>query len=142
MSITYDTRNKDLPIDQLIHLFELVGWTKEGTSDESEERKQGFMKPWLCSTLVVSAWDGERLVGAVRVLSDTIFRPVIYDLLVDPEYQGQGIGRELVNKCKEYYPSSEWLVGCDKKNNGFYKKLGFQDTLKTGNFLVIPCKLF
>ena len=100
------------------------------------------MKAWIHSTLVVSAWDGERLVGAVRVLSDTIFRSTIYDLLVAPKYQGQNIGRKLVNRCKNYFPNSEWLVGCDKKNNGFYKKLGFQETLESGNFLVIPCKLF
>ena len=141
MNITYDNQKKDLPVDQLRQLFYLVGWM-DSISEESEEHLIGFVKPWLCSALVVSAWDGERLVGAVRVLSDTIFRSVIYDLLVDPEYQGQGIGRELVNRCKDYYPGSEWLVGCDKKNNEFYKKLGFQDILETGNFLVIPCNLF
>ena len=142
MNITYNNQKKDLPVDQLSHLFELVGWTKESDGEETEERKAGFIKPWLCYTLVVSAWDGERLVGAMRVLSDTIFRSVICDLIVDPEYQGQSIGRELITMCKDYFSGSEWLVGCDKMNNEFYKKLGFQEALETGNFLVIPCKLF
>jgi ribosomal protein S18 acetylase RimI-like enzyme len=142
MNITYNNQKKDLPIDQLRQLFYSVGWMESLSKDEPEERLRGFMQPWLNSTLVVSAWDGDRLVGAVRVLSDTIFRSVIYDLLVDPDYQRQGIGRELVKVCKNKYPNSEWIVGCDKKNNEFYKKLEFQDILESGNFLVIPCKLF
>jgi len=114
----------------------------QSISEKTDERLKGFMQPWINSTLVVSAWDGDRLVGAVRVLSDTIFRSVIYDLLVAPEYQGRGVGKELVNRCKNHYPGSEWLVGCDRKNIDFYKKLGFQDILESGVFLVIPCKLF
>jgi len=141
MNIIYNEQRKDLPVDQLRQLFYVVGWM-ESLSEETEERLKGFMQPWINSTLVVSAWDDCRLVGAVRVLSDTIFRSIIYDLLVDPEYQGRGIGKGLVNRCKNHFPGSEWLVGCDKKNNAFYKKLGFQEVLETGNFLVIPCKIF
>ncbi|OJU09451.1 MAG: hypothetical protein BGN88_09995 [Clostridiales bacterium 43-6] len=140
MNITYNDELKDLPLEQLHKLFIAVGWSDDG--EMSEELKAGFMQSWLNSTMVVSAWDGDQLVGAVRVLSDTIFRSIIHDLLVSPDYQGQGIGKELVNRCKSHFPDSEWLVGCDKKNTGFYKKLGFQNTLETGEFLVIPCKLF
>lgn len=140
MNIVYNDEMKDLPLWQLYELFIAVGWS--GGGKLPDEMKTGFMQPWLNSTLVISAWDGDHLVGAVRVLSDTIFRSVIYDLLVAPEYQGKGIGSELVNRCKSHYPGSEWLVGCDRKNIAFYKKLEFQDASKSDTFLVIPCKLF
>lgn len=140
MSIIYSDKMKDLPLDQLHALFVAVGWSDGG--ELPDEIKKGFMQPWLHSTLVISAWDGEKLVGAVRVLSDTIFRSVIYDLLVLPEYQNMGIGTELVNKCKEHFPGSEWLIKCDRKNISFYRKLGFQDVLESDAFLVIPCTLF
>jgi ribosomal protein S18 acetylase RimI-like enzyme len=140
VNIVYHNEKKDLSLQQLHELFVAVGWSDAGVLPE--EMKAGFIKPWLHSTLVISAWDGDHLVGAVRVLSDTIFRSVIYDLLVAPEYQGKGIGSELVNRCKSHYPGSEWLVGCDRKNVAFYKQLGFQDISESDAFLIIPCKLF
>lgn len=140
LNIVYNDEMKDLPLWQLHELFIAVGWSDGG--ELPDEMKAGFMQPWLNSTLVISAWDGDRLVGAVRVLSDTIFRSVIYDLLVTPEYQGKCIGSELVNRCKSHYPGSEWLVGCDRKNTAFYKKLGFEDIPESDAFLVAPCKLF
>lgn len=140
MNISYNDIKKDLPIDQLHRLFVVVGWS-DG-EDLPENMKTGFIKPWIHSTLVVSAWDGDKLIGAVRVLSDTIFRSVIYDLLVNPEYQEKGIGSELVNRCKNHYPSSEWLVSCDRKKTVFYKKLGFEDIPESDALLIIPCKLF
>ena len=59
------------------------------------------------------------------MLSDTIFRSVIYDLLVEPEYHGQGIGSELVRLCIEHFPSSEWLVQTEKHIYKYYEKIGF-----------------
>jgi GNAT superfamily N-acetyltransferase len=138
--ITYNDTLKDLPIDQLHNLFIAVGWWNDEPMQENIAK--AFMQAWQNSTLVVSAWDGEGLVGVVRVLSDTVSRSIIHDLLVAPEYQGKGIGSELVRHCFVRYPNSEWLVGLDRKNMGFYKKLGFQDTLDKGIFLCIPCKLF
>jgi ribosomal protein S18 acetylase RimI-like enzyme len=108
MSIIYNDEMKDLPLEQLHELFILVGWSDGGALPD--EMKVGFMRPWIYSTLVISAWDGDRLVGAVRVLSDTIFRSVIYDLLVAPKYQGNGIGSELVRRCLEHYPIYEVLL--------------------------------
>ena len=99
------------------------------------------MRPWIHSTLVISAWEDERLVGAVRALSDTMFRSVIYDLLVLPEFQNRGIGKELLRRCIAHYPKSEWLVGTEKHIAGYYEKNGFM-AIKDGVFLSIPCKLF
>ena len=106
--IIYNDIKRDLPPEQLHTLFVSAGWS-DG-SETADMIKIGYSVPWVKSTLVVSAWDGERLVGAVRVLSDTMFRSIIYDLLVLPEYQNKGVGSELVRRCIEHYPNSEWLV--------------------------------
>ena len=138
MAVVYNEKKKDLPCEQLHRLFMSAGWVR----GETPHLFENFNKPFINSTLVVSAWENKRLVGAVRVISDKIIRSVIYDLVIDPEFQNRGIGKELVRRCMKRFPESEWLVGCDKKNNGFYMKLGFQDISESGNFLVIPCKLF
>lgn len=140
MNIVYNDEKKDLPLAQLHELFITVGWSDSGKLPD--EMKAGFMQPWIHSTLVISAWDGDCLVGAVRVLSDTIFRSVIYDLLVAPEYQGKGIGSELVRRCLEHFPGSGWLVCTEGETPYFYKKLGFSVMKETDIVLGIPCKYF
>lgn len=82
-------------IDLLIlyRLFLAVGWATKGTT--TPEILNNFNIGFIHSTFVFSAWDGERLVGCVRVLSDLKFRSVIYDLAVLPDYQRMGIGTNL-----------------------------------------------
>ena len=122
MSIIYNDEKKDLPPEQLQRLFLLAGWAD---GPENPDFSKHFNSPFINSTLVISAWENERLVGAVRVLSDKIIRSVIYDLVVDPEFQGQGIGKELVKRCMAHYPNSEWLVQTTKEICGYYEKIGF-----------------
>jgi len=137
MNITYKSI-KDLPNEQLYKLFVSVGWADEATTTQS--MIDNFNKSFINSIIVFSAWDNDLLVGCVRVLSDKMFRSVIYDLAVLPEYQGNGIGKELVKKCREEIPNSEWLVGTTNERASFYEKLGFEKN--TDVFLRIPCKWF
>lgn len=136
--ITYKTE-KELPCDELHHLFYRVGWSDK---EISNEMLSYFNLPFINSTLVVSAWDEERLIGCVRALSDKIFRSIVYDFAVLPEYQHQGIGKELLRRLMEPYPDSEWLVETEIAA-GFYQKQGFHMVDQEKNiFLVKPSKWF
>ncbi|MCL2387644.1 MAG: GNAT family N-acetyltransferase [Defluviitaleaceae bacterium] len=135
MNIIYNDTKKDLPVEQLHHLFLTAGWSSE---DIPEDWLQKFNIPFINSTIVISAWDNEHLVGVVRVLSDKLGRSIIYDLVVEPKYKGKGIGTELVKRCIAHYPNSEWLVGCLKDVASFYEKVGFQTDKNTEVFLSIP----
>jgi GNAT superfamily N-acetyltransferase len=120
MNITYTDNKKDLPPEQLHKLFVAVGWS-DGM-ETLDMIQKGYSIPWVNSTLVISAWDNERLIGTVRVLSDTMFRSIIYDLMVLPEHQNKGIGKELVKRCIGHFPNSEWLVQTTKEISNYYEK--------------------
>ena len=125
MDIIYNDTKKDLPVEQLYRLFFSAGWAGSEITPDADIRKD-FNIPFINSTLVISAWENEKLVGTVRVLSDKIIRSVIYDLVVLPEFQNKGIGKELVRRCIEHYPDSEWLVQTEEHIAGYYEKIGFK----------------
>jgi GNAT superfamily N-acetyltransferase len=137
MGIQFSETRKDLPVSQLRALFMTAGWS---TGNETPDQLAHFNIGFVNATLVVSAWDEERLIGAVRVISDRVFRSIVYDLIVDPSYQKHGIGRELVRRCIQHFPNSEWLVQTTPQTAGYYERIGFQ--VNTDVFLSIPCKLF
>lgn len=48
------------------------------------------------ASLTVTAWDGDRLVGIARTLTDFAYVAYLSDMAVDQEYQRQGIGKALI----------------------------------------------
>ncbi len=83
--------------------------------------------------LVITAWDGARLVGFGRVLTDYVFRASIWDVIVDRDYQGQKIGTEIVRRILDHPTLQQvelfWL--CTRRP-GFYERLGFSAKEQTG----------
>ena len=134
-NIAYNDTEKALPSEELHRLFQLVGWS-DGT--ETPDMVKWFNLPFQNSTLVISAWSDNRLIGVVRVLSDQIIRSVVHDLIVDPEFQGRGIGRGLIRRCMEKFPDTEWLIQTTADVMEFYERLGFKRYPK--EVLSIPSK--
>ena len=83
--ITYKTTNLFSTPD-LVSLFTSVGWVNE--SAEYPNRLENAM---YHSDIVFSAWDGDKLVGLLSTISDTMHVYITY-LLVDPSYQNRKIG--------------------------------------------------
>jgi GNAT superfamily N-acetyltransferase len=48
--------------------------------------------------IIVTARDGRQLVGVSRAITDYSYCTYLSDLAVDRQYQGQGIGRELIDR--------------------------------------------
>ena len=117
--ITY-RRCKHCTALQLEELFSSVGW-------HSAKYPERLALALSNSSRVVSAWDGQRLVGLIRGQDDGCWQACIDCLLVSPAYQGQGVGSALLNTLIKEYADflSVDVVPEEKKNVAFYEKFGF-----------------
>ncbi len=124
--MTFSVRRAVDP-DQLVRLCEYAPWAQGRSADDTRQML-------LNTDLALSAWDGDRLVGFGRVLTDYVYRASIWDVMVDPAYQGQDIGTQVMQHIMDH-PSLKrvelfWLCTRDKQT--FYEKLGFSDKEQTG----------
>ena len=69
----------------------------------SADKPRELQRALANSHTVITAWDGARLVGLGNGLSDGALVVYYPHLLVLPEYQGQGIGREIVRRRSARY---------------------------------------
>ena len=79
------------------------------------------------SSTVLTVWDGDFLVGLIRVLDDTEMLVQIHYVLVHPDYQRKEIASKMIGYIKEKYKDFMYIDGMpeDKKNVPFYQKHGF-----------------
>jgi len=79
------------------------------------------------ANLTITAWDEDRLVGVARALTDFCYCCYLSDLAVDGSYQGQGIGRELVQQVKDAIGEESTLVLVSAPEAmKFYPKIGMK----------------
>lgn len=122
MSITYDNQ---ISYKDYAALRESAGWPKI-----CEEQAMAGIRG---SRFLIVAKDGETAISVARVVSDGGYVCYLADVLVLPEYQGKGIGSEMVNhlvnmvkdSMKEGYQTNFVLLSAIGKE-GFYERFGFK----------------
>ena len=76
------------------------------------------------------AWDSGRLIGAGRVLADGVDVAYVCDIALLPDYQGTGLGRELVERLMEFArPHRKILLYAVPGKEPLYRKFGFRNLL-------------
>ncbi|WP_277423785.1 GNAT family N-acetyltransferase [Streptococcus hyointestinalis] len=92
------------------------------------------------SSCLWTAWDGDKLVGVARALSDFSYAFYLSDLAVAEAYQHQGIGCQLVEHLKAQMGEDLSLVLLAAPSAmDYYPKINFQ---KANNAFIIPRKPF
>ena len=128
MVITYKVNTKPEP-HQLAELF-LSSGIRRPADDLNRLRKMIDN-----ADILITAWDGDKLVGVARALTDYCYCCYLSDLAVEKNYQHEGIGHDLISRLQGIIGDECNLVLLSPPESmEYYPKLGFE---KSGNAFVI-----
>lgn len=112
-------------LEEYKFLRDSVDWNLEEKEITDKRAKNSLNKSPLC----VCAYDGNKIVGMVRVSGDLSMYGYIQDTIVLSEYQGKGVGSNLMKRVfEEIKDKPGYLLGvCPSKVSvDFYKSFGFK----------------
>jgi len=121
--ITYKTGTSVIDWESLLELYRatdgVIGLARAG---DLPRIKDAFLNSYC----VVTAWYGDRIVGAGRMISDGLCYGWIHDVAVLPDLQKQGVGRGVMEALID--GNEHLLIGLTSSFDavGFYQHLGFK----------------
>jgi predicted N-acetyltransferase YhbS len=119
--ITYRTGN-ELELDAFIELYHAS--TLGERRPIADRKRMALMLQH--ANLVVTAWDGEQLVGIARSVSDFSYCTYLSDLAVRVSHQHHGIGKELIRRTRELGGEATIILLAAPKAVDYYPKVGFK----------------
>lgn len=125
--IQFCDRKERIDLEQLRSLFDLAAFWAKGRRLEDLATAIAFSEP------VIGVWDDDRLIGFARATSDGIYRAMIWDVVIHPDYQGAGLGRKLVETVLSHPRLSrvERVFLTTTNQQAFYERIGFQPNRST-----------
>lgn len=114
-------------LEDVLHLYQAVGWTNYTNQPQMLEQALSH------SLAIYLAFDGEKIVGLIRLVGDGFSSVFVQDLIVLPTYQRQGIGSALMKEALGDYKDAyqiQLVTDQTEKNVEFYRSMGFE-TLST-----------
>lgn len=117
MNVVY-VLNAVLSAEELVSLFRAVEWS-------SAEHPEALEQAMRNSHKVVSAWADDELIGLANSISDGFMAAYVPYVAVRPEWQGKGVGREMMRRLLAEYESFPRvaLIAYDEAA-GFYERCG------------------
>ena len=106
--------------DRLLDAVTFIAFVNKVWPGKYDEEKTAAA---LSETMNITAYDGETLVGCLRILTDSYFFGTITELLVLPDYQKKGIGSKLLQLARESTPTMLYF-GAQPNAERFYEKNG------------------
>jgi len=111
---------KGIKKKDILTLYEANRWS-------SAQRPDALYNALMNSDSLVSAWDGSELVGLGNAITDGYLVVYYPHLLILPEYQGQGIGKRIMEVFHERYAGfHQQILVADGKAIDFYRQCGFE----------------
>ena len=114
------SETREIPLDQIVRLYQENDWS-------SAQKPRQLHDALVSSDSLISAWDGEMLVGIGNAISDGHLVVYYPHLLVLPNCQRRGIGKAIMERLKAKYPGfHQHMLVADRDAVEFYKRCGFQ----------------
>lgn len=121
-TLHYRTGNH-LDLDQVIELYR-ASTLGERRPVNDRERMRKMLEN---ASLVITAWEGDLLVGIARSVTDFVYTTYLADLAVRESHQRQGIGRELIRRTQDACTTETRLVLLSApKAVTYYPRVGFE----------------
>ncbi|QGU96825.1 GNAT family N-acetyltransferase [Clostridium bovifaecis] len=86
-------------------------------------------KAFKNSYSVVFVYDDKRLIGTGRALSDGAYQAAVYDIAVEPSYQGKGLGRDIIDRLYDDIKECNIILYSRPGAEKFYEKFNFRRML-------------
>lgn len=113
------------PLDEIVALYRGNALGARRPVDDRSRMARMFAN----ANLVVTAWDGAQLVGLARAMSDFGWSCYLADLLVRDDWQGRGVGRELIRRTHEAAGGEDAItlvLVSAPDAMGFYEHIGLE----------------
>lgn len=119
--IRYEIGNQ-LDLDAVVDLYE-ASTLGERRPIQDRDRMQRMLKN---ANLVITAWEGELLVGIARSISDFAYCTYLSDLAVRKSHQSKGIGRELIRRTQVEAPQATVILLAAPNAAAYYPHIGME----------------
>ena len=109
-------------------LGKLQSFLNENAFWAKDRNKQQICKMLSNSTVIVSLWSSNQLIGFGRATSDLVFRAVLWDVVVATDRQGLGLGKLIIEAIltNKKIRSVEKIYLMTTNRSEFYKQFGFK----------------
>ena len=111
----------DVDLDVVIDVYRDSTLGERRPVDERERMKQML----AAANLVVTAWDGDLMVGVARSLSDFTFCTYLSDIAVRRSHQRSGIGKELMRQTQQAGGTATVFLFAAPAAVDYYPHVGF-----------------
>jgi Acetyltransferases len=114
------SEKRNISRTKILSLYKANKWS-------SAEKPQELLNALKKSHGLVTAWDGDKLVGLANSISDGFLVVYYSHMLIHPDYQNKGIGKMIMDKLQSKYSKyHQQVLIADGRAINFYKKCGFQ----------------
>jgi N-acetylglutamate synthase-like GNAT family acetyltransferase len=122
---------KEIDWEQLLGLQHSASWSRHRSLEQLKRATNN-------SQLLITAWEKDKLIACARVLTDYVYRAIVFDVIVHSDYQGKGLGRQLMDQvvCHDSLKEVEYFFLYTADKEEFYRRLGWEEYTGTSFRLV------